>query len=1160
MASNAAQKFDEMARQAQMQTPTEQFNKVFSQIGQYTSGLSSEYNGIAAPPIQAKAGSPGGFGSFIQKIANIGSQSGNMAKQLGGTALGFIKNSAVDIYKSTAGTIETVTRLPYEIVKAPIDTYRSNELNRKLRELSRDYSAGKISKSDYKERQAELNKGYDEINKSLQSTVDWTNKKSVGQRNKEILDTTVNILSLGSLGLAEVGGKQALKAGSKEAIDALITQGATNLESVMLKNPAMRSLVTRNLEAMAAREGQKIAGQSAWQFVQMNGKKLAVDLLIKRPVFYQSNIGQATSLYKNLLEGDYKGALTDTAWLGMQTLNGGPLGAAKDLAGYTKSAVAKFAKGKGSVLDEVSRNIGNKDWRQFAEYIAANADDPKIKKAAQVLQDTNLFVTKGDAKRAAENILSSYSHLDLEKLTPEQIIKDISNHRDAYELLENAKKSGILKNIPKDEVDKLTPVRWDAATRTSVADAVRRSSATGEFNKEAAIQVVHDMGDKLGFTNNYSLSTQLENILNNAKSANEAADAIQAIDAAVGTGKYLPSTLQKQMKKLGYVLAEPAGGVQNKFIETEDLTKLISGAIKDPNLFDPSAAPQPVIASIAGFLERKGISPEEANSLASKKLAESVSTRLNGTLAGRELRLDVKGNQAIGGDVILYKLQQYIENKPGIAGLNKISAGQSSIVDIRQMTVNEIRDALASTTKTGKSLISIDAAKEVRNAVIKGFTDLPLEARGLSDKLVDAAYAINPMQKYYSRIQSALRYTYNPFFRIQESVETKALSKLQASNLVWLKPKDYAGSRKQWLEEGTSILEKAGIFKGQLPGEAAGDVTLGRITANLTKGQKKDLAGLAYSIASNQGKTLQQLANESPEILDDALRAIVQYPKKGILASPLARTMNLAFFPMRYNAKVTMLAAKVLEKQPPAIQKAVLQSMFTMKDWLKSDEGIAWQSKHADAIALFKWITPVNSIESTMKLLTGGVNSVGDIGQLGGLPFGIISQILDSQGIINLNTPYVDPKTGSIFPKNIPQSLKARAAVAMADILNSTFTYPGRTLGLPGKNQMVKDMVKNFITTNGSDFESQIQTDRLTPLQQKWIEVIKDGGNNQDLIDELYHSPALNEFNGYTLPPLDLPFNPSFDASSEYKAPKIPKTLTKGPKKKTLAPTIKQPL
>ena len=46
---------------------------------------------------------------------------------------------------------------------------------------------------------------------------------------------------------------------------------------------------------------------------------------------------------------------------------------------------------------------------------------------------------------------------------------------------------------------------------------------------------------------------------------------------------------------------------------------------------------------------------------------------------------------------------------------------------------------------------------------------------------------------------------------------------------------------------------------------------------------------MALDIAESQGKPLANLAAENPEILDDALRVIVQYPKKGVLSSPLAQ-------------------------------------------------------------------------------------------------------------------------------------------------------------------------------------------------------------------------------------------------------------------------------
>lgn len=1133
-------------------TGQQKLGEVVGELGKYSSGLSrGDYTGMSVTYAAPQKQYAGGFSGFLQHSLDIAKQTGSLLGQAGKMGVNFIGNSIVDIASSAKGAATTLVDLPTYAVRSKINNDISNRLNAKLIETSKAYASGRMSKENYEKVKADINKEYDKVNKSIDQIA---NSKSAGERNREILDTTVNILSTGSLGLSKIGGKTLLEQGavkggkyalfSKEAIDATIQQGATSIEKVMMKNGAIRNLVTRNLVELAKKEGQQLIGESAWQFTARNSKKLAVDLLIKRPVFYQSNIDQSQSLYKHLMDGEYKGAATDAAWLAVQTLNGGPLGKAKDYAGYAKTAISKSAKGKASVLDELSKQIGTKDWKQFGEFIA-NSADPKMKKYAQVLQDSNLNVTRGDVKRAVDNILSSYAHLDPAKLTPQLIMDDIQKHRDAFEIFQTYVKSGT-SNIDPDLAKKLVPVRWNALTRTSLADGIAK---LGD-DKEAWKALVNEMGDKVGFTNNFSLRTQLDNIIENSATAEDARRSIQSIEAAIGASKYVPKPLQQKLAKLGYVMAEPLREVKNNFIETEDLTKLVSNAIKDPDIFDPSAAPSPVMGAIAKAFEKMGVSPQDANQYGSRQLSQHVVARVNTTQVGKELGLSIDGDTAKGGEVILAKLQQYIEDKTGIHALSKISAGQSSLTDVRQMTVSEIQQALK--TKNGKT-ISPEAAKELRKAVIKGFQDVPLEVRGAGDKIVDTLYGVNPMQKWYARTQSALRYTYNPFFRIQESAETKILAHVQANNLVWMQPKSK-------LDDAARMLEEGGIFKGQLPGEAAGDVTLGRITANLTKGQKRDLGGLALDIANHQGKDLQSLVRENPEIIDDALRSIVQYPNKGILASPLSRTLNLAFFPVRYNAKVTMLAADALAKQPPSIQKAVLHSMFTMKDWLKSDEGINWQAQHSDAIQLFKWITPVNSIEGTMKLLTGSVNSAADLGQLGGLPLGVITQILDGQGLINLNTPYVDPKTGSVFPRNTPVSVKARAATALTDLLNSTFTYPGRVLGLPGKNAAIKGMVKNFIDTNGTDFISQDQESRLTPLQKKWVEVLKDGGNNQDLIDELYQSPAPGKFNGYTLPPLNMPFNPSFDASSKYKAPKVPKTLAKGKKQKTLAPVTKQPL
>jgi hypothetical protein len=310
---------------------------------------------------------------------------------------------------------------------------------------------------------------------------------------------------------------------------------------------------------------------------------------------------------------------------------------------------------------------------------------------------------------------------------------------------------------------------------------------------------------------------------------------------------------------------------------------------------------------------------------------------------------------------------------------------------------------------------------------------------------------------------------------------------------------------------------------GGYTGEATQDLTIGREHANLLKTQKRDLAGLALDIAEKKGITVEQMVRDHPEELGDALRVIVQYPSKGILNSPLARTLNLAFFPMRYNLKVAGLVAKEVSKLPPTVQTAFIHSMFKMSDWMKSPEGIQWQSDNADAIQVFSYFTPIQNVESVLNLLHGKPDSVGSLGLLGGLPFGFISQILDAEGVIHLNTPYVDPKTGTVLPDHIPQTTKARAAVALQGLINTMFSYPGRILGLPGKSQFIRNEVNMFLKTGNGDYLKQIRTEDLTPLQQKWISVLGDPKITQSKLDELYTTPAPGQFNWYTLPPLNLP-------------------------------------
>lgn len=1128
-------------------TPEQIYAAKYSGKSKENTGKSGGFasKAVAGKPLTKTKYIQPGLPGPLQKISDVGLQIGRFGGMVAGKTGSFIKNSAVDIYQAGFGTARTFIDVQNQPIQNKILAEQSKQLGVIQSKVMSEYSSGKMSKENYLKALGDLNEAFKLNNQENQ-------KISAGptpqQRAMDVVETAVNLLTLGSAGLVRVGVKQAYEAGGTAALKALVKEAATPLEQVAMKVPAVQALIIRNLERAGIRQAQKVAGETAAQYIAREGKTIAVNLLIKRPVFYQANIAEANKFYHGVLDKNTGGALASAAWLGVQMIEGGPLGVAARGAGWLKRTTGKLAYGKGSFIDEISKKIGNGNPSQIARFLTtlekrAPNEFKEAEKTFRILQETNLRAG-GSLDQAVDNVLTHYAHNDipLDSITPGQLYRDMNNWAKADELAQRLLSTGKIKGVDAGDAQKYVVVRWDKLTKQAVADTV--AAAGNKSSQRAAIQALADRPG-VGWGNNDILMKRINKIISESKSGEEAAQAIRQIETASTHLKGVPTKASRELAKLGFTIAEPYGGRKTPIVSYGETRKLVSGALdNNTEIFDPAIAPQPEVAMIAGALQKIGLSPEAASRVGTQKLGESVVASINEL--GFAARLGFKndrGNTVNGGRAILATLQNYIENKRGAFGIG----GKAAITDVRQLTLNEIEDAL----KIGKA-----EARAISAAIMDGYTRVPLELRGLGDKIVDTLYRVNPLHKYYSRFQAAARYTYNPFFRTQERVETKLLSHAQGSNLVWIKPRNYPGSRRQWLDEGTQTLDEAGIFTSSLPGEAAQDQVLGRITANITAGQKRDLAGLAYQMAEARGLTLKQMVAEHSDEIDDALRVVVQYPTKGVLASPLARTMNLMFFPMRYNIKVSQIAAQVLAKQPPAVQMAVIHSGFKLRDWLKSDEGITWQSQHADAIQVLSWLTPVNSIAYTLNLLSHRPDSVAELGQLGGLPLGFITQALDNQGIINLNRPYVNPKTGDILPDYIPKTVSARTSVALTDLLGSLFTYPGRILGLPGKGQLLRDGVKAYITTNGSDFDKQVRTEDLTELQKDWIRVLK-GDSSNETMDRLYNSPAPGQFNWYTIPPTDLPIiaSPTSPVSRPAKRTGLP-TKAKGPKKKKIPAAI----
>lgn len=1061
----------------------------------------------------------------------------------------FVVHSAEDVIKQGYRASRTPADFGLAVYRTQEAEQKSKVLRANLDLITRAYGAGKVSKEDYQRELKRINDGFSQVNDIVKSSFqsgDAAKQDAIG-----VGQTAVNVLSVGKYKALETGVKAVGKGfalysqpAERQGLEKVLFSAGKQVETALQRIPAFRELVMRNASFFLDESTKQLAGETTSQFLSRNAKSLATGLLIKRPIVYQTNIGLAQDLYNHLLDGNYNQSVKDAAWIGAQAVGGGPIGwffrNTKKYAGKVRA----LALGKASFIDEISKKLGNGSPTQIASYLEdLKVNDPnafaKAEKTLKIAQEVNLQATGEDATRAALAVTSHYEQhaIDLATLTPAQLVDDLNRWSQADTIAQ--------KLSPKDGEAQYVAVRWDTPAKQAVATAVEQAGDDFKAMVDAVTKLSSQPG--VGWGNNPILMAKITDAIRTAESAADAAKTIRGIKTASTLSHDIPSSAAKRLTKLGYSIAEPFGGRKTPKVDFKDTRKLVSSVSSGSDIFDEAVAPQPQLAALAGVLRKYGLSPEANTTVAYDKLAEALVTNLEQLDATTVLGV-VGDDQAKGAKYILSRLQEYINKQAPNPYLNVGTLGrgkQSALQDVRQMNIKEIQEALPGTSR--------NTAKRLQQAILKSYTDVPLEFRGLGIKAFDYAYRI-PGANAYFRIQSALRYTYNPFFRAQELIETKTLSHLKANNLVWMKPKAE-------LDRVATVLDNSKIFTTGYTGEATQDLTIGRIHANLLKTQKRDLAGLALDIAEKKGITIEQMVQDYPEELADALRVVVQYPTKGALNSSLARTLNIAFFPMRYNLKVAGVVAKEIAKLPPTVQTAFIHSMFKGRAWLKSPEGIQWQSDHADAIQLFSYFLPTQNVASVLHLLTSKPNSIGELGLLGGLPFGFISQILDAEGIIHLNTPYVDPKTGSVLPDYIPQTTKARAAVAAQGFINSMFTYPGRIIGLPGKSQFIRKQVDTFINTGGSDYLKRIRTEDLTPLQLRWIQTLSNPDISQSDIDQLYTTPAQGQFNWYTLPPSNLPKAVKVLTKTEVSQMKAAATSGPSAKKKALPiPQQGQPL
>lgn len=733
----------------------------------------------------------------------------------------------------------------------------------------------------------------------------------------------------------------------------------------------------------------------------------------------------------------------NTALTAASFVPGGPLGIVQkagklggkviDSALYSKSGVFdKIAIKGGSILSE-------------AEKIA----DPKTKKQVEgTLKQFQDFLLQqhGTPKRAAEAFSEYVS--EHKNLTLAEVVGEMSAFKSAATQADNivarAKTAGkqitTLSGAPVDVTKGQIRVGKSSQKDIAAAKQIFKGSTSVD---EAVARIKKELPQLADNTRNQAI---LDDIVKAKLSPDAAAEVLRT--KLIGTNALLLDGKPIVFKN-GYhaFLSGKEYATFKKAGEVGDLMK----------------SKRAVLAPVGAVLDKSGLSTKSANPQEQKsmfaKVRKAFSEKVN--------TLGIESNgETLSGQKVFSQLSSQADIKTGVS-------------DIRQLRWKEVQEALGTSDKQSK-------------AILKAYKDsyfvLKVPERGLGGAITDINLRFNPIAAPYSRIQSTARYEKNPFFRVQENIETRLGTAAFTGGQAGLR-KDYTPTIDALKTSGffDNITLKSG--GAGLAGEGASE--FGSITAKLSRDQQRNLAAGVEALAGSKDKAaIIDFVKKNPEMMEN-LRAVVQYPDKGLTSSNFMKALNLVAFPTRYNVKVTQYAAKALAKENGMRQMAVLSGIKNFYDWQKTPEGIKWASDNSELIGIMKYFTPIGPIESVIKGLSGDVKSIRDLGTIGGLPFGVISGVLQGQGKVKLDTPYLDPKTGEVVPNNIPVDAKAKLNQALSDIIGTMFTYPGRQIGLPISKKELSSYVPNKFIGRGETKE-EVRTD-LTPQQKKQQAVLQAG-------------------------------------------------------------------
>ncbi len=1062
---------------------------------------------IAAPqPLSSQSNSSGSFlPAFWDKITSVAGQSGDIAKQAGQWVGQQLASVPGDIIGTGAGGANVILdKMTGDSLAA-----QTQELNTRLDSIIGSYKSGQLDKKGYAHALGQWNQDNQNVSAQLSA---FQSKTNIDQQNftKSAIGTEVILVSLMTGGVGAGLSAPEMVAANSEAAATLtsaagLTQAAATISQLAESEAAWSAVSPLAQTAMRVATSQVLQAAGASATAGQITRAVAADLLLKFPLYYNAMSGTGQQIYTELNQNKYGDAVSTLAFNAVLLFSGGPIGwGLKQVKGIYTDAMVASSLQPGSILDEFSSRIANGDrlaLGKIAQEQIQQGHSADVK-AMIVGLESNLKAENGNAASAVNRIVDHLSNYlgwgDLTKnMTHQQAWDNMVNYWKHSVGLQDLKAQGKIEGMAANDTRAVVPGRFATQDKNGIAEAVTKgdlSLSTG--NLEAGIQTPADRqaafeahiaaNPNAAYANNPNVYKQVSHLIATIKDPQELHTAINNIKTQIGLSG-IPKEYAAQMAKDGYIAIVPTSHNLPVIPFSETTGKLATNAAEG-SFFTRAAQPVPVLKSIGTFLTWAGLSPAAAG-----QRVQDIFTQ-NFNAAAEKFGFLSKDTSA-GKQELLSEIYNYMKAPTG--GV-KVFGHYMPYSDIRQLTVGDIMRA------TG---LARHDAQIVGDAIMQAHLDVPHQITGIGDKLLSATYRAVPLTaKVYGRVQAVGRFAWNPVFnQARLPIKEEILAQMQTGG----KFPTIAGTNRfmsiffpgQYKELNAIIANPdfKSLVGGGLGGEAeaatsgVGDFAHSELPPHTTL---LPIAGLVRHMAANAGLDTATYMQQFPQQVQDATQALLHYDRgNSFLNSPLAKTLNIAFFPFRFNVKVAGYMANFVAKQPPAIQYAVIKGMMNAQSYLKSPQGQAWYATHSDAIDLFKYFSPLETL-STFQNILSQPGSISSYGELGGLPFGWIPQMTDAVGMTHFGQAYVSPKTGAIAKNYVPTSAYGALNAAIQDLVGSLFTYPGASAGLPSKGSIDRTIANNLLPYSSKEFTA-VANPNVTPQDQQFSQIAQQANGAQ---------------------------------------------------------------